>query len=219
MKRVGLLGGTFDPVHYGHLDLAGKAMEEFGLAKVLLLPTASPPHKKNDTIVSFEHRAEMIRLAIKNDARFALLEIESNIPAPNYTIDTLSLLLQKSETDKEFIFIIGIDAFLDIHLWKNHEHVLSTIHFIVAARSGYRRDELLDYLKLLKYKKNGNHWYNDASLKKIYYLDCDITAVSSSEIRQKLATGESLEKDVPARVRRYISHYNLYGSGEKKDKK
>jgi nicotinate-nucleotide adenylyltransferase len=138
MKRIGLLGGTFDPVHCGHLELAGKAMEEFGLVKVLFLPTASPPHKRVDNVVSFEHRVEMIRLAIEGDDRFSLLEIESDIPAPNYTIDTLSLLLQNGETEKEFVFIIGIDAFLDIHLWKHHERVLNTIHFIIAARSGYR---------------------------------------------------------------------------------
>jgi nicotinate-nucleotide adenylyltransferase len=214
MKLVGLLGGTFDPVHCGHLELAGKAMEEFGLVRVLFLPTASPPHKRFDNVVSFEHRVEMIRLAIKDDTRFALLEIESNIPAPNYTINTLSLLLQKGETENEYVFIIGIDAFLDIHLWKDHERVLSAIHFIIAARAGYRRDELLDYLKLLKYKKNGNHWYNDASLKKIYYLDCDITDVSSSDVRQKLAAGESLKEVVPPGVMHYITYYNLYGSGE-----
>lgn len=214
MKHVGLLGGTFDPVHCGHLELAGKAMEEFGLERVLFLPTASPPHKRIDNIVSFEHRVEMIRLAIKDDNRFALLEIESDIPAPNYTVDTLSLLLQKSETEKEFVFIVGIDAFLDIHLWKNYERVLSTINFIIAARAGYRRDELLDYLKLLNYKKNGNHWYNNASLKKIYYLDCDITDVSSSEVRKKLAAGDSLDEVIPPSVMRYITQYNLYISRE-----
>ncbi len=213
MKRVGLLGGTFDPVHCGHLELAGKAKDKFGLEKVLFLPTASPPHKMVGNVASFEHRVEMIRLAIENHPQFALLEIESKIPAPNYTIDTLSLLLRKSEGEKEFVFIIGIDAFLEIHLWKNHDRVLRSIHFIIAARAGYRRDELLDYLELLKYKKNGNHWYNDASLKKIYYLDCDITDVSSSEVRLKLAKGESLDNVVPSSVRRYISRYNLYSSG------
>ena len=210
MKLVGLLGGTFDPVHCGHLQLAGKAMEEFGLAQVLFLPTASPPHKMVENVVSFRHRVEMIRLAIKDDARFALLEIESILPAPNYTIDTLSRLLQKSESQKEFVFIIGIDAFLEIHLWKNHNQVLSTIHFIIAERAGYRNDELSDYLKLLKYKKNGNHWYNDGTQKKIYYLHCDITNISSSEIRQKLTAGESLEEVVPPEVRRYIIEHNLY---------
>jgi nicotinate-nucleotide adenylyltransferase len=210
MKRIGLLGGTFDPVHYGHLELAGKAMEEFGLVKVLFLPTASPPHKRVDSVVSFEHRVEMIRLAIKDNDRFSLLEIESNIPAPNYTIDTLSVLLQKSGSEQEFVFIIGIDAFLDIHLWKNHERVLSTIHFIIAARAGYRQNELLDYLKLLNYKKNGNHWCHSKSLKKIYYLDCDITDVSSSEVRMKLGAGESLEKVVPPSVIQYINNCKLY---------
>lgn len=214
MKLVGLLGGTFDPVHCGHLELAEKAMEEFALNQVFFMPTASPPHKIPDHVEPFEHRAEMIRLAIQDDERLALLEVESKIPAPNYTIDTLSLLLQNIETDKEFVFIIGIDAFLDIHLWKNHERVLSTIHFIIAARKGYRCDELQDYLKLLKYKKDGNYWYNDASPKKIYYLDCDIINVSSSEIRQKLAAEESLEGIVPQSVRSYITYYNLYKPGE-----
>ena len=213
MKLVGLLGGTFDPIHCGHIELAEKAMGEFGLVKVLFLPTASPPHKITENVGSFEHRVEMIRLAIKDDPRFALLEIESKIPAPNYTIDTLSLLLENNETENEYVFIIGVDAFLDIHLWKNYKHVLSTIHFIIASRAGYRRTELLDYLKLLKYKKNGNHWYNDVSLKKIYYLDCDITNISSSIIRKKLAAGESLDKVVPYSVRDYITQNNLYRTG------
>jgi nicotinate-nucleotide adenylyltransferase len=210
MKLVGLLGGTFDPVHYGHLELASKAMVEFNLAKVLFLPTASPPHKRNDIACSFEHRVAMIRRAIGDEARFALLEIEAGIPAPNYTVDTLSVLFEKDQGENEFVFIIGIDAFLEIHLWKDHERVLNSIHFIIAARAGYRRGELLDYLELLKYRKNGNHWFNDASLKKIYYLDCDIANISSSEIRRKIVAGESLEDIVPPSVRRYIDQYNLY---------
>lgn len=210
MKLVGLLGGTFDPIHRGHLQLAEKAMEQLGLAKVLFLPTASPPHKTTGNVVSFEHRVKMIRLAIENDARFALLDIESKIPAPNYTVDTLSHVLEESKYHNECVFIIGIDAFLEIHLWKNYEKVLSTIHFIIAERAGYRSNELQEYLKLLNYKKNGNHWCNDISHKKIYYLDCDITNISSSEIRQKLAAGESLEEMVPSVVRRYIIEHNLY---------
>ena len=212
MKLVGLLGGTFDPVHCGHIELAGKAMAEFDLAKVLFLPTASPPHKRNANVASFEHRVKMILLAIQDDARFALLEIESKIPAPNYTVDTLSVLLRKKDPDNELVFIIGLDAFLEIHLWKDHEHVLSRIHFIIAARAGYKTDELHDYLKLLKYEKNGNYWCNDASHKKIYYLDCDITDVSSSVVRKKLSAGESLDEVVPPSVMEYIHNHKLYRS-------
>lgn len=212
MKLIGLFGGTFNPVHCGHLELAGYAMEELDLAKVLFLPTASPPHKPGYEIASFEHRAEMIRLAINDDPRFSLLEIEAKIPAPNYTIDTLSWLLQQEEHKREYVFIIGIDAFLDIHLWKNHQEVLNTVHFIIAARSGHRKDELLQCLKLINYKEQDGHWYNSASLKEIYYLDCNIADVSSSEVRRKLAIGESTEKALPPVVMRYIVRHQLYRS-------
>ena len=207
---IGLLGGTFDPIHYGHLELAALALKRCALNRVLFLPTASPPHKSCEQMASFEHRVEMIRLAIQNYPEYRLLEIEKNFSAPNYTIDTLTYLLNNKVFKDSLVFILGLDAFLDIHLWKQHEQVLSMVDFIIAARSGRQKKELASFLKRLKFTKQHDHWYNFASGKRITFLKSEISAVSSSEVRLQLQKGKSPGNSVPSIVINYINQYNLY---------
>lgn len=207
---IGLFGGTFDPIHFGHLELAELALESCALDQVLFLPSASPPHKCSGGLASFEHRAEMIRLAIEDYPNFMLLEVEKKIAAPNYTVDTLKYLLENNLIKENLAFIIGLDAFLDIHLWKQHEQVLKTIDFIIAARSGHRKEELESFLVELNFERQHGYWYNSSSRKKITFLDCDIPAISSSEVRQQLQKGKSPGNSVPSIVINYINQYNLY---------
>ncbi len=134
MKRIGLFGGTFNPVHCGHLELAEYARKEINLEAVIFIPSASPPHKTAHHIELFEHRVKMLRLALKDSDYFSVSEVEGLLSSPSYSIDMLDQIVQNTTNVVEYYFIIGIDAFLEIHLWKQFEEVLNSVHFIVAAR-------------------------------------------------------------------------------------
>lgn len=214
MRRVGLFGGTFDPVHLGHIELAEYALESCELDKVMFLPAAAPPHKFESVITSFQHRVQMIRLAIGADKRFSVSEIETHLTPPTYTIDTLKVLKASMPAGGELFFIIGSDAFLEIEYWKDHYSVLSQVHFIVVARSGDDSMQLLRSLSRLGYEKKDGYWYNGNTSKKIYFLDIDVAAISSSEIRAELRRGRSVDDMLDPAVKEYIQRHKLYTSKE-----
>ena len=131
-SRIGLLGGTFDPVHTGHLQLAEAALREGNLDQVLFIPSASPPHKVGTPITSFAHRLAMLELVSKRNPRFACSGIEGDLPAPSYTIDTLRVLGGLFPEETKFFFIIGIDAFLDFATWKSYRDILRLVNIVIA---------------------------------------------------------------------------------------
>ncbi|MBM9602772.1 nicotinate-nucleotide adenylyltransferase [Desulfopila inferna] len=213
MRATGLFGGTFDPVHVGHIELARHALEYCRLAEVVFIPAASPPHKSRKHLTAFHHRVAMLTLATEGESRFSVCEVEKDLPPPTYTVDTLNHLLQKNTCATEYYFIIGIDAFLDIHTWKEYEKVIGQVHFIVAARPGYTVSDLQECIASLHYQKKVDHWYNASSKRKIYYLELELADVSSTDIR-KTAGSSTLPKDAIApAVFKYIKDHNLYSSG------
>ncbi len=209
--KTGILGGTFDPVHNGHLALAEAAGKVCNLDEILLVPAALPPHKQNRKIVSFSQRVAMLDIALKDHPDLTVSTIEKLLPVPSYTIDTLHYLELHSITTLEFTFITGADTFLDILSWKNSEGLLNICDFLVFSRSGSADRYLKAFIKKLHYvKKDENRWEHPKTKKTIFHIDGNISSVSSSEVRKRLRKGKSVAHLVPPGVSEYIRKKTLY---------
>ncbi len=214
VKKIGLLGGTFDPVHYGHLELAESALMECGLDKVIFIPAAEPPHKTSTAVSTFGHRLAMLELATQGMKGFECNAIEGLLPKPSYTIDTLRVLQRHYQedynNDYQLYFMIGADAFLDILTWKSHRDVLLSVHILLSRRKGYTGERLVDLLKNLGYREGKSFWCADDDKKDIYILERTPGEQSSSGIRGMIAKGESVERFLPPSVLLYIQKNKLY---------
>jgi nicotinate-nucleotide adenylyltransferase len=210
VRKIGLLGGTFDPIHYGHIQLAETAVDECGLDQVVFLPAAQPPHKDGALITSFKHRLAMLRLACQERKGFACNAIEGILPRPSYTIDTLQALRNHYQAHCQLYFMIGADAFLDILTWKSPREVLHSVNIILSQRKGYQSEQLAQLLKKLGYRGSGNLWYDKEEKKEIYILQKCPDALSSSAIRTMIKKGESVERFLPQVVLLYIQKHTLY---------
>ncbi len=211
-QRTGILGGTFDPVHNGHLALAEAAGKLCELDEIVLLPARVPPHKQNKKITDFSHRAAMLEIAVRNRASLQVSTIEQLLPPPSFTIDTLNYLKLHSATAVEFFFITGADTFLDILSWKAYREVLQSSNFIVFLRSGKNSKKLHKFLRRLHYSKKENSWYNEAYKTWVYCSALSLPSVSSSEVRDRVAQGCSIRQMIPQGVAEYIAENRLYGS-------
>lgn len=209
-RKIGLFGGTFDPVHEGHLALARAALDRCGLARVLFIPAAHPPHKEQPR-ASFEHRVAMLREALAGRAHMDVSCIEGERDTPSYTIDTVRELKRRL-AGREFFFIIGADSLLELHLWYRYEELLEQVRFIVAARPSISFDRLARGVAMLPgtfvYDGRTSTWRRDDGAS-IHYLADVRVPVSSSEVRRLLALGRPTPM-VPEPVRRYIERHNLY---------
>jgi nicotinate-nucleotide adenylyltransferase len=211
-SKIGLLGGTFDPVHYGHLQLAESALKECRLDKIVFIPSAQPPHKNGALITSFRHRLAMLALAITGINGFECNAIEDTLPKPSYTIDTLRELRKYYESDCQLYFLIGADAFLDILTWKSPQQILHSVNIILSQRKGYKSAQLSDLLKKLGYKASDLSWYGEDGKKDIYILEKTPEDHSSSDIRTMIRKGEPVQRFLPKSVIEYIEKNKLYKS-------
>lgn len=212
--KIGILGGTFDPVHNGHLQLAKAALIEFDLDKVLFIPSAFPPHK-GDVIANFSQRVAMLELVCENKTQLEVSTIERDLPKPSYTIDTINALRGDCSGGESFFFIIGSDAFLEIPTWKGYEIVLTKTNFILARRAGYKLPDLTRLFVKLRYDYNGFNWVGRTHHKKIYTLTTNLPEVSSSSVRQQLAAAVDSREyctsvKIDPRVLKYIGENKLY---------
>lgn len=212
---MGLLGGTFDPVHNGHLQIAEIAKNFCGLQEVLFIPAAVPPHKKDKAVASFKHRARMIELALAGRPDFRLSTIEASLSVPSYTIDTLRYLQSHAPITTDFFFIIGADAFLDISSWKLYREVLRAAHLVVLDRAGCASCEVQDLIKRLGYEADDfpHSWHHPSLQKKIFspfFPATSISDISSSCIRQKIRDNMAVPGVMPAAVLEYIQAHALY---------
>ena len=132
--KIGLFGGTFDPIHLGHLRAIKEVSERFGLSKTHLIPAALPPHKPNRDIATAKDRLEMIRLAVGSMAEFEISDIELNRSGPSYTIDTLKHFMAKTGATDQTYLIMGLDAFLEIDTWKAYLEIFKIVPVIIMAR-------------------------------------------------------------------------------------
>lgn len=210
--KIGLLGGTFDPVHTGHVQLAELAMAEQGLTKVLFIPAAAPPHKPEVMISAYDHRLAMLELALADRPDFAICQAERILPRPSYTIDTICYLQTILAKDASLYFIIGLDAFLDITSWKAYEELLARVHLLVASRAeGGGRGQLTDLAASLHYTSGAGLWRAEREhLQDIIFLRGCPSAISSSAIRAVLREGKEMEAGLNDDVRRYIDQHHLY---------
>lgn len=199
LKKVGLLGGTFNPIHNGHITIASIALREFLLGEVIFLPLGIAPHKTSSCIAPTEQRLDMINLAIEDYPSFFVSTIEVNRKGITYSVDTLESL-NKSSINTQFYYIIGADTLFELHTWKNITRVLSLTNFICVLRPGIDDKKVAEYAALL------NEKYDN----KIYIADDKGPSISSSEIRS-LAENSALSSSlVPDKVARYIEQNRIY---------
>jgi nicotinate-nucleotide adenylyltransferase len=194
--RFGIMGGTFDPIHYGHLAAAEEAKHRFALQKVIFIPCGQPPHKKDYQVTNAEHRLEMTRLAIEDNPEFEISRLEIDRPGPSYAIDTIAELRQ-SYLDAEFYFITGADAILEILTWKQPQRLADMCELIAVSRPGYD-------LAVFK-EKIGNE-----IAPRVHLLDVPGVSISSTEIRCRVSQGTPVRYLLPEKVRTYIEKESLY---------
>jgi nicotinate-nucleotide adenylyltransferase len=215
MQKVGLLGGTFDPVHKGHLQLGERVLEKFGLDKIVFIPAAHPPHKNGAVVGDVAHRLEMLKLALAGGRRFELSRIEVSRDTASYTFDTIHQLRQQSGDRALYHFIIGYDALWEIETWYRWKDLLSTANFIVAVRPGYSLKEIQQLLERNGFSPdqgNENRFFNERHGNEVLFLTGDIVDISSTDIRSRIAADEEWSNLVPPGVADYITLHRLYGS-------
>ena len=193
MKRVGLLGGTFDPVHNGHLQLGGAVQARYVLDRIVFIPAASPPHKDERDVGAIEHRLQMLRLAIDGRSGFEISEIEISRDRKSYTIDTIEELKQSADPRSRFYFIIGFDAISEIESWHRWQELLYSTNFIVAVRPGFSLKEIEGLLKRNGFsddRTRADRWFCERSDNEILFLTGEIAPISSTQVRARIAAGK-----------------------------
>jgi nicotinate-nucleotide adenylyltransferase len=213
--RIGILGGTFDPIHRGHLDAARAARDCLRLDHVLFVPAHVPPHRTRSPRASAYHRFAMVALAIRGDEGFVASDMELIRPGPSFSVDTLRALHEEGWQARQLFFIAGIDAFAEITTWREYPALLDEAHFVVVTRAGYASSDLRARLPSLAPRFADA---SDASLDTrlttgptaIVLLDVRTTDVSSTEIRHRIASHEQVADLLPADVARHIRQHHLY---------
>ena len=199
-KSIAVFGGSFDPIHLGHLHLAELVREEFCLSEIVFMPSARPPHKETAASEDAEHRFEMVKLAIDSNPNFSISRLEYDRDGYSYTAETLQLLREELESDALIYFIVGADSLVNMHKWKEPERIFALCEIIAIDRQGIDDEEIITALKSLSNDYNA----------KIHLLKKLTYPVSSTEIRARIATGASIKYLVPDEVIDYIGAHNLY---------
>jgi nicotinate-nucleotide adenylyltransferase len=217
MTSIGLLGGTFDPIHNGHLQLAEAAVKSCGMDQILFVPAGHPPHKDEAFVCDILHRLQMLRLALAGMEHFKISEIEIRRDTPSYTIDTLRQLHEQSGPDIENYFIIGFDAIIEIETWYRWQELLRSTDFIVALRPGFSLEQIEKLLIRNGYyphPQKGDCWVHGVRKNRVHFLMEPIADISSTEIRKRMRENRQWQHLVPEPVSAYIKEHNLYGAGE-----
>lgn len=211
--KIGLMGGTFNPVHLAHLRIAEEAREVCDLDRVLFIPAADPPHKRLAGNVPFEQRCEMVRRAIDGNPYFEMSDIEGKRAGKSYSIDTIAAF-RCMHPAAELYFIIGSDSFRELGLWHRYPDILASSNLIVVERPG---STFIDPLALLpqdirgelRYFSESNRLVHAAGTIVQFFTGCPLN-ISSSEIRRLVAAGQSITYLVPPEVETYIKQQRIY---------
>lgn len=214
-SRLGILGGTFDPVHNGHIAVARTVLRHLGLDSILFVPAFLPPHKPSREISSFAHRAAMLELAVQGEAAFATSLLESQRRGPSYSIDTLRALASSLGPDVRLFFIIGMDAFAEISIWKDHSLLLDYASLVVVGRPDLCRHSCEQGVALsfpgAVFDPAAGCWQGPAA-GAIYSVAMEPMPVSSSQVREAVRKGHAIADLVPQAVAAYIFRHGLYGA-------
>ena len=220
MKKVGLLGGTFDPVHMGHLALAAEALKNFRLERILFIPANQSPHKQDHTPASPHHRLAMLQRAVASEPDFQVQNLELERKGVSFTIDTLHSLRQ-TFPGTEFYLIMGIDTFKNIDTWKDAAHLIQLCHILVATRPGFIIKEPGEIVNRLFSGDPSSYMAEPGETKrtvflhrktgrKLIFFDIAPWNVSSREIRSKIRNLTEIKNMLPLKVENYIMKNNLY---------
>jgi nicotinate-nucleotide adenylyltransferase len=212
--RWGLFGGTFDPIHYGHLRGAEEMLEIFQLNRIIFVPSSRPPHKLEAEVTPFNHREQMIRLAIEDNVNFSFSEVEKLRAGKSYSVETVEYILDKYMKDLELFFIVGQDAFQAVTTWKDWDRLLLLCHFAVMTRPGYDNmtlDQILPQSFASQFKYNSDtDGFDGPTGHTIYFRHVSFLDISSSRMRAMVKKGQSIKYLTPDKVRQYIAKHALY---------
>lgn len=216
--KTGIFGGTFNPIHYGHLRLAEETRELLTLDRIIFIPCHLPPHKSADNIVSSNDRLKMLELALENNPHFELSHMEIERGGKSYSFETLQSFIDMYGEDEELFFIIGADSFVELGTWKEYAKLFSLTNFVVVTRLGYLSDLYEKKLNsLLPVDIRNDFCYasqaqmlEHKSGMTIYFLETTSLDISSTNIRENLSKNGSAKYLIPDRVGQYIKEKGLY---------
>lgn len=219
LKRIGLLGGTFNPIHNGHLHIAKKVSQHLHTDFVLFIPSGIPPHKENKKIPAAHHRMAMVRLALSEIPQFKPCDLEVDRAGPSYTIETVEALKQVYPNDPLF-FIIGIDAFSQIGTWKEPKRLLTLCNFVLISRPGYPFSNLANFEVFHARDRALFHELDQGKKEKcqlkisaqtaFYFISIPHSTISATDIRKRILAGEETKNLLPQSVESYIIKNNIY---------
>ena len=201
-RRVGVLGGTFDPVHYGHLVVAEEVYATLHLSEMVFVPAGQPPHKTREVITAAEHRLAMLELAIASNPHFTISRVDLDRPGPSYTVDTLRLLRQQWGEETAIYFVIGGDSLEELLSWHDPHGVLEQLTYLVAVkRPGYNESEA--YFDWLEARLPGIK-------QRLLFMETPQFDISATDLRARIAEGRPIKYQTPDSVESYIVQYGLY---------
>jgi len=201
-NRLGILGGTFNPIHIGHLTIAEAVREEYGLDKVLFVPSAHPPHKEGRDVIDARDRYHLVRLAVADNPFFEVLDIEMKRKGQSYSVETLKELRENETEPADYFFIIGADSLPELKTWKDIEKLGRLCTFVVAPRPGW------DIERLAREELGLPPWMKESLL--AHVVSAPLIGISSTEIRDRIRSAMSIRYLVPRAVEEYIEERGLY---------
>ena len=210
-RRIGILGGTFDPIHCGHLDMGSAAERALGLTQIVVMTANIPPHRPQPVASSY-HRFAMVALAISGHERWRASDFELGIGLPSFTSGTLQHFHDRGFASTELFFVIGADAFAEIETWKDFPAILDRAHFAVVSRPGFPVAEMPARLPALARRMTGPSEAARRTTASIFLIDAPTANVSATAIRQRSARGESIVDLVPPAVGQHIERHALYST-------
>ena len=202
MRSIGLMGGTFDPIHHAHLIVAEEVRSVLGLTEMVFIPAGEPPHKSERETAPAQHRLAMVELAIASNPHFTISRIELDRPGPSYLVETLRLLREQWNNDVELSFVIGWDSLEDFPAWHQPQEILSLLdHLVAVRRPGYVDDEVYNQRQETRLP---------GLLQRLRIVSVPQLDISSTDLRQRVAEKRPIRYQVPEAVERYIFSHGLY---------